>query len=182
VKVKDFELLILRHMETAKKALATGIREHRPIEFVQTAIAVLPDGSEDELALTVPAGCETQLWLNTLSAAIQKLSPAAVIIRAAGIRLNSDLVSKETDLSMKNRTTRMDNIFRWMNPKLENGRIDSLPSKYFRHCLLVAGLGPRLPNLGMTQEYTSRDGMLTLVGGQALGEGYEIPFLRKWWH
>jgi hypothetical protein len=182
VNVEDFQQLIIRHMETAKEALAMGVRIRKSVEIMQTAIVILPDGREHELPLVIPAGCDPRVWLKTFSTAIQELNPAALIVRAAGIRLNSVLLSNEVNLSTKNRTTRMENIFKWLGPKLVNGRIDSLPAKYFRHCLLVAGLGPRLPALGMMQEYTSKDGVLPFVGEQALGEGYEFPFLRKWWH
>lgn len=172
---------ILYHMEVAKEELARRRRVEADDEFVQTAILILPDGREHELALAFYDCCEQKVCMCEVSVACLELDASALIIRARALLLNTDRIKKELDVDGGDRMAGRAAIARWVQKKTGDGRVVSLPSEYQKWCLLVLGIGPRLPSLGLVQYY-DRIGSETIFMGQpALSLGFEFPLIRKWW-
>jgi len=172
---------ILYHMEVAKEQLTRRRRVEADDEFVQTAILILPDGREQESALTFYDCCEQKICMCELSAACLELDASALIIRARALLLNTDRIKKELDLDGGDRMARRAAIARWVRKRTGDGRVVSLPSEYQKWCLLVLGLGPRLPSLGLVQYYDRSGNETIFIGQPALSLGFEFPLIRKWW-
>jgi len=172
---------ILGHMEVAKEELARRRRVKADDGFVQTAILILPDGTEHELALAFYDCCEQKVCMRELSAACLELDASALIIRARALLLNTERIKKELDVDEGDRMARRAAIARWVRKKTGDGRVVSLPSEYQKWCLLVLGLGPRLPSLGLVQYYDRIGTETIFIGQPALSLGFEFPLIRKWW-
>jgi hypothetical protein len=172
---------LLYHMEVAKEELARRRRVEANDEFIQTAILILPDGTEQELSLAFYDCCEQKICMSELSAACLGLDASALIIRARALLLNTDRIKKELDVDGGDRIARRAAIVRWVKKKTRDGRVVSLPSEYQKWCLLVLGLGPRLPSIGLVQYYDRRSNETIFIGQPALSLGFEFPLIRKWW-
>src|SRR5260370_10062283 len=116
-------------MEVAKEELARRRRVEADDEFVQTAILILPDGREQESALTFSDCCEQMICMCALSAACLELDASALIIPARALLLNTDRIKKELDLDGVDRLARRAAIARWVRTGTEGGRVLSLPTK-----------------------------------------------------
>ncbi len=97
---------IVYHMEVAKEELACRRRVKADDEFAQTAILILPDGKEQELALAFYDYCEQKTCMSELSTACLELDASALIIRARALLLNTDRIKKELDVDGCDRTAR----------------------------------------------------------------------------
>ncbi len=126
---------ILYHMEVAKEHLMRRRRVGADDEFVQTAILILPDGREQESALTFYDCCEQKICMCELSAACLELDASALIIRARALLLNTDRIKKELDVDGGDRMARRAAIARWVRKRTGDGRVVSLPSEYQKWCL-----------------------------------------------
>ncbi len=171
---------ILYHMEVAKEHLMRRRRVGADDEFVQTAILILPGGREQELALAFYDCCEQRVCMRELSAACLELDASALIIRARALLLNTDRIKKELDVDGGDRMARRAAIARWVRKRTGDGRVVNLPSEYQKWCLLVLGLGPRLPSLGLVQYYDRSCNETIFIGQPALSLGFEFPLIRKW--
>src|SRR6266478_8285848 len=116
-------------MEVAKEELARRRRVQADDGFVQTAILILPDGTEHELALAFYDCCEQKVCMRELSAACLELDASALIIRARALLLNTDQIKKELDVDGGDRMVRRAAIARWVKKKTRDGRVVSLPSE-----------------------------------------------------
>jgi len=172
---------IVYHMEVAKEELARRRRVKADDEFTQTAILILPDGQEEELALVFYDYCEQKTCMSELSAVCLELDASALIIRARALLLNTDRIKKELDVDGCDRTARRAAIARWVRTRTGDGRVVSLPTEYQKWCLLVLGLGPMLPSLGLVQYYDRSGNETIFIGRPALSLGFEFPLIRKWW-
>src|SRR5260370_20339649 len=107
------------HMEVAKQELARRRRVEANDEFIQTAILILPDGTEQELTLAFYDCCEQKICMSELSAACLGLDASALIIRARALLLNTDRIKKELDVDGGDRIARRAAIVRWVKKKRE---------------------------------------------------------------
>src|SRR5258708_20043233 len=94
--------------------------------------------------------------------------------------LNTERIKKELDVDEGDRMARRAAIARWVRKKTGDGRVVSLPSEYQKWCLLVLGLGPRLPRLGLVQYYHLRSNETIFIGPPALSLGFQSPLIRQW--
>jgi len=170
------------HMEVAKNDLAARRRVEDEDEFVQTAILVHPEGYEQEVPLAFYDYCEQQECMRLLSAKCLELGASALIIRARALLLSTSQIKKELNIDESDRAGYRSAIARWVREMATDGRVVSLPPRYQEWCLLVFGLGPRLPNLGLVQYYSRTGNETNFIGGPMLSLGFEFPLIRKWWH
>jgi hypothetical protein len=169
------------HMGVAKKDLAGRSQVGAEDQFVQTAILVHPEGYEQEVPLAFYDYCEQQECMRRLSEKCVELGVSALIIRARALLLSTSQIKKELKIDECDRDGYRSAIARWIQEMARDGRVVSLPPRFQKWCLLVFGLGPRLPSLGLVQYYIRTGKETNFIADPILSLGFEFPLIRKWW-
>jgi hypothetical protein len=180
---EEFEQRLAWHMEKAKLEITQSVLMMGPEsnDFVHTATLVLSNGKEREFALAFWDRRELATCMEVVSATCRDLSASALIIRSRALRLNTERIFSELEMPASDRPLRRAATWEWLRRNTTDGRSVSLRPDYRRECLLVVGLGPRLPNVGIVQYYDQSNHNMIFVGAPAFSFGFEFPLIRKWW-
>lgn len=176
------------YMQVAKQELAKIGPEPDPdsSDFVAKATIFNAAGTEGTIPVGWAEGHKREMMYR-LSQTCETLLAQAVITRNVATLANMQQVAKAMELNLPDPRDRYrynyfeERMWKWITKNFGKPRLAALPPELRLDVILVAGMGPKLDDFGLTSQYRWESGKLVTEDLPSDGCEMQFTLIPRWW-